>query len=179
MDRYLWNAQKGMYFDYDFVAGKQSSYNYVTTFYPLWAGAASAEQAQRVEANLSLFERKGGLAMSTTDSGVQWDLPYGWAPATWLAIDGMRTSGDLKDATRVSQEFMATIHDNFACDHSIREKFNVVTGSSEFQVAVGYRQNVVGFGWTNAVYLKMEALLRNAGVTEAADAQMSPVCQQH
>ncbi len=179
MDRYLWNAQKGMYFDYDFVAARQSSYNYLTTFYPLWAGAASAEQARRVEANLSLFEHKGGLAMSTTDSGVQWDLPYGWAPATWIAIDGMRTTGDLEDATRVSQEFMATIRDSFACDHTIREKFNVVTGSSEFQVAAGYRQNVVGFGWTNAVYGKMEALLRNAGISEAADAQMPPVCRQH
>jgi alpha,alpha-trehalase len=179
MDHYLWNAQKGMYFDYDFIAGRQSSYNYVTTFYPLWAGAASAEQARRVEANLNLFEHKGGLAMSTTDSGVQWDLPYGWAPATWIAIDGMRTTGDRKDAARVSQEFMTTIRDNFACDHTIREKFNVVTGSSEFQVAVGYRQNVVGFGWTNAVYLKMEALLRNAGLSEAGGAPTSPVCQQH
>ena len=161
MDRYLWNAQKGMYFDYDFVAGKQSSYNYLTTFYPLWAGAASAEQARRVEANLSLFEHPGGLAMSTTDSGVQWDLPYGWAPATWLAIDGMQTSGDRKNAVRVSQEFMATIRNNFARDHTIREKFNVVTGSSDFQVSAGYRQNVVGFGWTNAVYLKMQSLLRS------------------
>jgi len=114
-----------------------------------------------VEANLSLFEHPGGLAMSTTDSGVQWDLPYGWAPATWLAIDGMQTSGDRKNAVRVSQEFMATIRNNFARDHTIREKFNVVTGSSDFQVSAGYRQNVVGFGWTNAVYLKMQSLLRS------------------
>jgi alpha,alpha-trehalase len=32
-----------------------------------------------------------------------------------------------------------------------------MTGSSEFQVTAGYRQNVVGFGWTNGVYLEMEA----------------------
>jgi hypothetical protein len=32
-------------------------------------------------------------------------------------------------------------------------------------VATGYRQNVVGFGWTNGVYLEMQALLRRAGVT--------------
>jgi alpha,alpha-trehalase len=160
MDRYLWNARKGMYFDYDFVSNRQSSYNYLTTFYPLWAGAASAEQARRVEANLKLFEHRGGLVMSTTDSGVQWDFPYGWAPTTWLAIEGMKQTGDWNDAARVAREFMATIRNNFARDRTIREKFNVVTGSSEFQVSAGYRQNVVGFGWTNAVYRKMESLLR-------------------
>lgn len=176
MDRYLWNADKGMYFDYDFAAGKQSSYDYLTTFYPLWAGAASAAQARKVEGNLRLFEKPGGLAMSTYDSGVQWDLPYGWAPATWLAVDGMKEAGDLKDAVQVSQRFMTTVRDNFACDHTIREKFNVVTASSEAQVAVGYRQNVVGFGWTNAVYLRMEKLLERAGVTEGEEAQTHPVC---
>lgn len=103
-------------------------------------------------------------------------MPYGWAPPTWLAVDGMREEGDLKDAVRVSGKFMATVRDNFACDHTIREKFNVVTGSSETQVAVGYRQNVVGFGWTNGVYLKMEKLLERAGVPEAADTETRGVC---
>jgi alpha,alpha-trehalase len=68
------------------------------------------------------------------------------------------------------------VRDNFACDHSIREKFNVVTGSSETQVAVGYRQNVVGFGWTNGVYLKMEKLVERAGSPEATGAETHPVC---
>jgi alpha,alpha-trehalase len=169
MDKYFWNAEKGRYFDYDYMAGKQSTYEYLTTFYPLWAGSATAEQANAVEAHLGVFAKPGGLAMSTTDSGVQWDLPYGWAPASWLAIDGMKESGDTQDAARVSQAFMATIRDNFACDHTIREKYNVVSASSNVQVALGYRQNVVGFGWTNAVYLKMGRLLRDAGVPEAAE----------
>jgi alpha,alpha-trehalase len=159
MDRYLWNPAVGMYFDYDFVTQKPSTYAYLTTFDPLWAGAASADEAKRVEANLGQFEKRGGLAMSTTDSGVQWDLPYGWAPLEWLAADGLRRFGDMKDATRVSHEFMMTVRDNFARDGTIREKYNVVTGSSEFHVAEGYAQNVVGFGWTNGVYVEMEGLV--------------------
>jgi len=58
INKYLWNAQKGMYFDYDFMAGKQSTYDYLTTFYPLWAGAADAQQAKAVEANEGI--REGG-----------------------------------------------------------------------------------------------------------------------
>lgn len=177
IDRYLWNPEKGRYFDYDFVAAKQSTYEYVTTFYPLWAGAASSDQAHRVESHLALFEKPGGLAMSTTDSGVQWDLPFGWAPATWVAVAGLKESGDLRDAVRVSQEFMTTIRNNYACDHTIREKYNVVTGSSDVQVATGYRQNAVGFGWTNATYIRMEALVRGAGIAQAA--AQPPVCRQH
>jgi len=164
MDKYLWNAAKGMYFDYDFEEGKPSTYNYVTTFYPLWAGAATPEQARGVEGKLSLFEKRGGLAMSTEDTGVQWDLPYGWAPVNWIAVEGLRAAGDVKDASRVSREFTTMVRDNFACDATIHEKYNVVTGSSTVQVATGYRQNVVGFGWTNGVYLEMQALLRRAGV---------------
>ena len=45
--RYLWNPQRGMFFDYDFVAGKQSDYEYATTFYPLWAGLASPNKPRR------------------------------------------------------------------------------------------------------------------------------------
>jgi alpha,alpha-trehalase len=122
INRYLWNPEKGRYFDYDFVAGKQSTYDYVTTFYPLWAGAATPEQARQVESHLGLFEKRGGVAMSTNESGVQWDLPYGWAPVTWLTVDGLQKEGDTSDAARVSREFMTTIRDNYTCDRTIHEK---------------------------------------------------------
>ena len=89
MDKYLWNPAAGLYMDYNFVDETRSSYRYLTTFYPLWAGAASDTQAAIVARHLSDFEHGGGLAMSTNDSGTQWDLPYGWAPTTWLAAAGI------------------------------------------------------------------------------------------
>jgi alpha,alpha-trehalase len=45
--------------------------------------------------------------------------------------------------------------ENFQRDGTIREKYNVVTRSSESQVTVGYQENVVGFGWTNAAFLEL------------------------
>ncbi len=164
INKYLWNAQKGMYFDYDFMAGKQSSYDYLTTFYPLWVGVADAAQTKAVEANLKVFERAGGTAMSPYETGVQWDLPYGWAPVTWLTVDGLAKSGDMRDAARISQKFTTMVRNNYTCDGTIREKYDVVTGSSEVNVASGYKTNVIGFGWTNAAYLKMQTLLKNSGV---------------
>jgi alpha,alpha-trehalase len=155
IDKYLWNSERGMFFDYDFVAGKQSSYRYLTTYYPLWAGLATKEQVAAVEKNLPLFEQLGGLAMSTENSGAQWDYPYGWAPVQMVAIEGLRRYGYNADADRIALKFLSTVLENFQRDGTIREKYNVVTRSSESQVEVGYQSNVIGFGWTNGAFLEL------------------------
>jgi alpha,alpha-trehalase len=162
INRYLWDSSTGMYMDYDYVTGKQSTYKFVTTFYPLWAGEASDAQAASVRRNLSVFEKAGGMAMSDFASGVQWDLPFGWAPTTWLAVAGLDRYGYHQDSTRVAQEFSKTILDNFEHDGTMREKYNVVDGSANVKVAAGYKSNVVGFGWTNGVYLKLRDVIAEA-----------------
>jgi alpha,alpha-trehalase len=55
------------------------------------------------------------------------------------------------------------VKQNYECDRTIREKYDVVTASTEVNVASGYKMNVIGFGWTNAAYLKMGALIKNSG----------------
>jgi alpha,alpha-trehalase len=155
IDRYLWDEQRGMYFDYNLDTKSRSGYNYITAYYPLWAGIATEEQARALEKNLRLFEHPGGLAMSDSDKGVQWELPYGWAPTELIAIEGLRRYGFQEDANRTSYEFLSTVMENFVRDGTIREKYNVVTRSSETPVAAGYQQNVVGFGWTNGAFLAL------------------------
>ncbi len=44
---------------------------------------------------------------------------------------------------------------NFSRDGNIREKYNVVTDSSNIKLAEGYRDNIIGFGWTNGVFLEL------------------------
>src|SRR6202035_2743662 len=147
----------GMFFDYDFVKQQQSTYAYVTVFYPLWAGLATADQAKAVMKTLSIFAQPGGLVMSPHETGGQWDFPYAWAPNQLLSDEGMRRYGFNEDADRVSYEFLSTVAENFRRDGTIREKYNAATRSSETQVTAGYHMNIVGFGWTNGVFL---ALLR-------------------
>lgn len=94
MNRYLWNAERGLFFDYDFVQNRQMNYESATMFYPLWAGVASKEQAESLVKNaLPLLEMPGGIAGSTEASrGAitpehpprQWDFPNGWAPHQML-----------------------------------------------------------------------------------------------
>jgi alpha,alpha-trehalase len=155
INRYLWDAKRGLFTDYNFETGKQSTYEYATTFYPLWVGLASKEQASAVEKNLSLFEQAGGLAMSRKQTGAQWDYPYGWAPIHLLAVEGLRSYGYRDDADRLSDKFLTMVLENFRRDRTMREKYNVVTRSTETRITAGYAVNVSGFGWTNAVFLEL------------------------
>ncbi len=153
--RYLWDEKAGLFFDYDLVTRQRSSYRYATTFYPLWAGLATPRQASAVEKNITTLERPGGLAMSTEDSGAQWDLPYGWGNVEMLVVEGLRRYGYNVDADRVSYEFLSMVAENFRRDGYIVEKYNVVSRSSDAHVELGYKMNVVGFGWTNAAFLEL------------------------
>jgi alpha,alpha-trehalase len=155
MNRYAWDAKRGMYFDYDFKKGQRSTYEYVTTLYPLWAGLASPEQARAVVANLSHFEQPGGLAMARQKTGAQWDFPYGWAPAHLLSIEGLRRYGYDTDADRLSRKFLDMVAGDFRRTGTILEKYDVVARTSQVEVTAGYRVNVIGFGWTNGVFLEL------------------------
>lgn len=159
IDKYLWNASRGLYFDYNYVTHTQSTYNYLTTFYPLWAGAASRMQEGAVAAHLGLFLKAGGVETSTTVSGVQWDAPYGWAPLTYFTVAGLERSGDDDAARTVAARFMKTVDHGYDSDRTIREKYNVVASNANVHVSTGYKQNVIGFGWTNGVYLRFEQFL--------------------
>ncbi|MFY9529088.1 MAG: trehalase family glycosidase [Candidatus Acidiferrales bacterium] len=155
IQKYLWDSQRGLFFDYDFEKRAQSSYEYATTFYPLWAGLATPEEARAVLQNAAIFEQPGGLVTSRRETGAQWDFPYAWAPIQLLAVEGMRRYGFNDEANRISYEFLSMVEENFRRDTTIREKYNAVTRSSETQVSAGYQANVVGFGWTNGVFLEL------------------------
>ena len=160
INKYLWNPGKGLFFDYDFTTGEQSSYVYATIFYPLWTGLATREQAAAIDSHLGLLNRPGGLACSTYASGLQWDMPFGWAPLNWFAAAGLKKYGFRDDARKIAEEFSHTVRTSFEKEGTIHEKYNVETESSNVALIAGY-QNVIGFGWTNAVYLEMEQLLHD------------------
>jgi alpha,alpha-trehalase len=173
IQKYLWDSERGLYFDYDFENGKRSTYEYVTAFFPLWVGIPTPEQARAVMQHLPTFEKPGGLVMSPHETGGQWDFPYAWAPDQLVADEGIRRYGFSAEADRVSYEFLSTVAENFRRDGTIREKYNAVTRSSETQVTAGYHMNIVGFGWTNGVFLALLRELPETSVTRLANEQTS------
>ncbi len=162
IDQYLWSRTYGLYYDYDFKLGIQSRYSYATTFYPLWVGLATPEQAREVVKNLAAFDRPGGIVMSMVNTGAQWDAPYGWAPIQLIAIEGLRRYGDAAEANGISLQFLSMVLDNFRRDGTLYEKYDVGNRTSATSIQVGYKTNVVGFGWTNGVFLALYNALPKA-----------------
>ncbi len=169
IDKYLWDEKKGMYLDYDFVRGERNYYVSATTFYPLWAGLASKEQAERLIKNaLPLLEAPGGVLPSTLESrgeisetrpATQWDYPYGWAPHQIIVWKGLLKYGYDSIAYRLIYKWLYTITVNAVnYNGTIAEKYDVVKRSHEVFVEygnIGTRFAYItkeGFGWTNASY---------------------------
>jgi alpha,alpha-trehalase len=154
INRLMWDSEKGLYFDYDFVHKRVREYPFLTTFYPLWAGIASRAQADRVVRNLPLFECPGGLQTSTHHSGDQWDAPFGWAPLQWIAVQALRRFGYQAEADRVSKRFLTLVLREYERSGTLMEKYDVVRLRADVGQGIlfGYRTNEAGFGWTNAVF---------------------------
>jgi alpha,alpha-trehalase len=157
INRLMWDEKDGLYYDYDFVNKRVRHYPFLTTFYPVWAGFASKEQAARIVKNLPLFEKAGGLQTSTFVSGNQWDSPFGWAPLQMIAVEGLRRYGYTDDAERISMKFLSLVRREFLRQGYIVEKYDVVNGGSNVsaQIHFGYSANQAGFGWTNAVFTEL------------------------
>ncbi|KAI8140139.1 neutral trehalase [Fennellomyces sp. T-0311] len=169
IDKYLWNEEKGMYYDYDTVKEEQSTYESVTAFWAMWAQCASMEQAQRLtEVSLHKFEELGGLVSGTEESrGIisldrpnrQWDFPFGWAPHQIMAWRGFENYDMPEIARRLAYRWLYTITKSFVDFNGVvPEKYDVVSLTHQVQVEygnVGVDFKYVtreGFGWMNASY---------------------------
>ena len=154
INRLMWDAQDGLYYDYNFDKQRVRRYPFLTTFYPLWAGIASKDQAAKVVGNLPKFEREGGLQTSTYQSGNQWDSPFGWAPLQMIAVEGLRRYGFQDEADRITMKWLSLVQQQFRARGTIVEKYDVVTRGSNVSsnIHFGYSSNEIGFGWTNSVF---------------------------
>jgi alpha,alpha-trehalase len=159
VDRYLWDPAAGLYFDYNFETRQRRHYPFATTFYPMWAGMASPQQARRLVENLPRFEAPGGILTSTETSGSQWDAPFGWAPLQLIVVGGLRRYGYRIHADRIARKFVSLVVQDFDAHGAIVEKYDVQRRSSDLAAGLrfGYTSNEVGFGWTNAAVLELLA----------------------
>ncbi len=177
----LWDEAAGLYFDYSFRIGRRRSYEFATTFYPLWVGLATGEQARRVRENLPKFEAPGGLLTSTQVTGSQWDAPFGWAPLQMIAVDGLRRYGYEEDADRLSAKFVSLVAKEFQEHHTIVEKYDVRRRESDVSAGItfGYSSNEIGFGWTNAVVLELLAGMREPVKRQPDSGVQEPAITRH
>ncbi|PLN84052.1 trehalase-domain-containing protein [Aspergillus taichungensis] len=172
MDTYMWDEEKGMYFDYDTVKRERTSYESATTFWAMWAGLATPQQAaDLVKKGLPRFEAYGGLVSGTEESrgpvGIdrpnrQWDYPYGWAPQQMLAWTGLLRYGYREEAERLAYKWLYMITKAFVDFNGVVvEKYDVTRPIDPHRVDAEYGNQGVdfkgapreGFGWVNASFV--------------------------
>ena len=126
--------------------------------YPLFFGLATQQQAEKVASYLeSHLLMSGGWASSTVRTPHQWDSPNGWAPLQWISFVGLRRYGFKKLADKSARCWLHTVESGYLRTGRIFEKYNVVDVEN---LATGGEYAVQhGFGWTNAIYLKMKETL--------------------
>jgi alpha,alpha-trehalase len=78
-----------------------------------------------------------------------------------IAIEGLRRYGYNREADRISVNFLSLILKEFIQHNTIVEKYDVERRESEVSTGLkfGYKSNEIGFGWTNAAFLQLYALL--------------------
>jgi alpha,alpha-trehalase len=163
--RYLWDPEASLFLDYDHGRRVRRVYPFGTTFFPLWVGIASRDQAAKlVNRALRELEAAGGLRTSANRSGNQWDAPYGWAPLEIVAVEGLRAYGFSAEADRITTNFLSLILKEFADHRAIFEKYDVEERRSEVSEGIkfGYSSNEIGFGWTNAAFVTLYDALPEA-----------------
>mmetsp|Transcript_43161 Transcript_43161/g.101897 ORF Transcript_43161/g.101897 Transcript_43161/m.101897 type:complete len:599 (-) Transcript_43161:245-2041(-) len=185
MNALMWDEERGIFADFNLCDQRREQTPPVVTpagvVYPLWAGLASAEQAQRLRHTLvTHLEQAGGVVgtsqpLHTVKAGSpscssapspacssahQWDWPWGWAPHQMMAWDGLLRYGFEADARRLAFRWcrmLAEVHAR-PCQ-CVPEKFDVVAAGigGDAAVSTEYGTQCVGkgeyFGWSLASVL--------------------------
>ncbi|KAH3914979.1 trehalase [Parastagonospora nodorum] len=172
VDKYLWDEEAGMYFDYNTVKQERTGYESATTFWPMWSGLATPRQASiLVEKALPKLEVFGGLVSGTEKSrgqvtlerpNRQWDYPFGWAPQQILAWVGMQRYGYDAEAQRLAYRWLFMVTKAFVDFNGVVvEKYDVTRKIDPHRVEAEYGNQGSdfkgvpreGFGWVNASYI--------------------------
>jgi len=179
MKKYLWNEEKGFFFDYDYKNNKQSEFYSLAGFVPLWAKLATPDEAKRVIANLPKFETDYGLVITSKESlpgqydldsipeafqysikdmlkAKQWDYPHIWAPLEYLTVMGLLRYGYVDDAVRIMKKSINANLAIFEKYGALLEKIDATTGE---KAATFWYPSQEGFGWTNAIFYRYVKVL--------------------
>lgn len=148
----LWNKKTGLFADRHEQTGAFATYRSAASFYPLYAGVATAVQAAKTVRLLEELLTPYGVMAGEADGshGCQWDYPNIWAPIQWIVYSGLRRYGYVKKARAVRDGFCALVERCFDETGNFWEKYNGVTG----KVAVGEYDAPPMMGWTAGVYIR-------------------------
>ncbi|MBA3590893.1 alpha,alpha-trehalase TreF [Methylibium sp.] len=160
VSRFMWNAEQGAFFDFDWQRARPRRCLTAASMVPLFTGLADPAQAAALAGTL---ERRllapGGLATTEVFSNEQWDRPNGWAPLQWMAIRGLADYGHTALAQEIARRWLATVDEVFRREGKLVEKYALRQVSADRSAGGGGGEYPLqdGFGWTNGVTRRLLA----------------------
>ena len=159
MNILMWNEKEKFFFDYNKHKKQHSHFLCVAGFYPLWAGNATKKQAELiVKHSLPRLEFDGGISNTQSEhispDVKQHDHPNGWPHQHWIIVKGLLNYGYREDAERIAKKWLDMNLKVFNETGKMWEKYDVV----HCQPGVYNPDRYItqsGFGWTNAVFLRL------------------------
>ena len=152
INRYLWNEEKQIYLDYDFVAEKQFECLSAAAFHPYFVELAKEDKIQGLWNCYELFVKKYGVASTDRYYGTyQWSYPSGWAPNQYIAYKAFKNYGMNEYADEVTTKYMGLLEKVFEETGTTFEKYNVVEGGDNTYDEGKVHHTMMG--WTTGVYM--------------------------
>ncbi|MFC2113092.1 alpha,alpha-trehalase TreF [Bacteroidota bacterium] len=155
INKYLWDNNKGYYFDYNLEKEKTSPQFTLAGLFPLFFKIANDEQAEQVAGIVETdFLKSGGLVTTLIEgSGQQWDYPNAWAPLQWIGYKALKNYTYNLLANEIAIRWTNLNCKVYFETGKMMEKYDVVDidrpgGGGEYETQDG-------FGWTNGIFLKM------------------------
>jgi len=153
MVRLMWDEKRDAFMDYDWRNRRRSEHLTAATASPLFVDLVSRKQARRVARTIrASLLMPHGLATTVEITGQQWDAPNGWAPLQWIAIDGLRRHDEDDLARDIAVRWVTENARVYCRTGKLVEKYNVNQAGAG---AGGEYPVQDGFGWTNAVLIKL------------------------
>lgn len=163
MRQYL-KGEDGVFCDYHLAKGERNGIVSAASFYPLYAGMATKEEAQNAVAVLPRIEMAYGIAACEKCEHIpgnfQWGYPNGWPPMQRIVAEGLLNYGYVNEARRIGEKYIALVDHCLQTTGNLWEKYNVVDGNVE--VVDEYKMPAM-LGWTFGVYYWFCRLLGKDG----------------
>lgn len=157
IDRYMWNAKKQIYLDYNFVTKTQCDVISCAAFHPYFTKMAGEDKKRGLLNAYHLLVKQYGVAVTDKEYGkYQWGYPNGWANLQYIAYKALKNYGFEEEAKSVAEKYLTLIEKTFSETGSLWEKYNVVNGG--VNVINEYDMPEM-MGWTAGVYLYFYQIL--------------------
>lgn len=158
--KYL-KGEDGIFYDYDLVKGERTSLLSAASYYPLYFGMATDDEARAAVERLPELETEWGIVTVERCDHIkgtfQWGYPNGWPPMQQIVVGGLLRYGYEADAKRIAKKFLGLMEKSFAETGHLWEKYDVVKGSAE---ALAEYETPAMLGWTYGTYRVFSELLK-------------------